>query len=59
MTRTLWPPAAFGMAAIVAVIAAGDTNHIPSANRPGGMTILDAATHTCGRLLAQQTGGQQ
>jgi hypothetical protein len=35
-----------------------DTNHIPSANKPGGMTILNAATHTCGHLLAQQTGGQ-
>jgi len=36
-----------------------DTNRIPSANKPGGMTILNAATHTCGRLLAQQTGGRQ
>jgi len=35
-----------------------DTTHIPSANKPGGMTILNAATHTCGHLLAQQTGGQ-
>jgi hypothetical protein len=35
-----------------------DTNRIPSANKPGGMTILNAATHTCGHLLAQQTGGQ-
>jgi hypothetical protein len=35
-----------------------DTNRIPSANRPGGMTILNAATHTCGHLLALQTGGQ-
>lgn len=34
-----------------------DTNRIPSANRPGGMTILNAATHACGRLLARQTGG--
>jgi hypothetical protein len=35
-----------------------DTTHIPSANKPGGMTILNAATHTCGHLLAQQAGGQ-
>ncbi|HET8893574.1 MAG TPA: hypothetical protein VFM96_05715 [Gaiellaceae bacterium] len=35
-----------------------DTNRIPSANKPGGMTILNAATHTCGHLLGQQTGGQ-
>ena len=35
-----------------------DTNHIPSANKPGGMTILNAATHTCGHFLAEQTGGQ-
>jgi hypothetical protein len=35
-----------------------DTNHIPSANKPGGMTILNAATPTCGHLLAQQTGSQ-
>ena len=35
-----------------------DTTHIPSANKPGGMTILNAATHTCGHLLSQQTGGQ-
>jgi hypothetical protein len=35
-----------------------DTNRIPSANKPGGMTILNAATHTCGHLLAEQTGGQ-
>ena len=36
-----------------------DTNRIPSANKPGGMTILNAATHTCGHLLAQRTGGRQ
>lgn len=35
-----------------------DTTHIPSSNKPGGMTILNAATHTCGHLLALQTGGQ-
>jgi hypothetical protein len=36
-----------------------DTTHVPSSNKPGGMTILNAATHTCGHLLAQQTGSQQ
>jgi hypothetical protein len=35
-----------------------DTTHIPSANKPGGMTILNAATHTCGHLLALQAGSQ-
>ena len=34
-----------------------DTTHIPSSNRPGGMTILNAATHKCGHLIAEQTGG--
>jgi hypothetical protein len=34
-----------------------DTTHIPSANRPGGMTILNAATHTCGHFVAEQLGG--
>jgi hypothetical protein len=28
-----------------------DTTHIPSSNQPGGMTILNAATHTCGSVL--------
>ena len=28
-----------------------DTTRIPSANRPGGMTILNAAAHKCGDLL--------
>ena len=27
-------------------------------NKPGGMTILNAATHTCGHLIAQQDGEQ-
>ena len=27
-----------------------DTNRIPSANQPGGMTILNAATHKCGGM---------
>jgi hypothetical protein len=35
-----------------------DTTRIPSANKPGGMTILNAATHTCGHFVAEQTGGQ-
>jgi hypothetical protein len=28
-----------------------DTDHIPSSNQPGGMTILNAATHKCGSVL--------
>jgi hypothetical protein len=28
-----------------------DTNRIPSSNSPGGMSILNAATHKCGGLL--------
>jgi hypothetical protein len=28
-----------------------DTNRIPSSNKPGGMTILNAAAHKCGDLL--------
>ena len=28
-----------------------DTTRIPSSNRPGGMTILNAAMHTCGHVL--------
>ena len=35
-----------------------DTTHIPSANRPGGMTILNAATHTCGVLLRAAMEGR-
>jgi hypothetical protein len=35
-----------------------DTTRIPSANKPGGMTILNAATHTCSHFVAEQTGGQ-
>jgi hypothetical protein len=34
-----------------------DTTRIPSSNKPGGMTILNAATHTCGHFVAEQTGG--
>jgi hypothetical protein len=35
-----------------------DTTRIPSSNKPGGMTILNAAMHTCGHFVAVQTGGQ-
>src|SRR5262249_32449518 len=35
-----------------------DTTRIPSSNKPGGMTILNAAMHTCGHLVAEVVGGQ-
>jgi hypothetical protein len=35
-----------------------DTYKIPSSNRPGGMTILNAATQKCGRLVREAMGGQ-
>jgi hypothetical protein len=35
-----------------------DTNRIPSANQPGGMTILKAAMHTCGRFVAGLVAGR-
>jgi hypothetical protein len=35
-----------------------DTTRIPSSNKPGGMTILNAAMHKCGHFVAEQTGGQ-
>ena len=35
-----------------------DTTRIPSANQPGGMTILNAATHKCGSILRLAAGGQ-
>src|SRR3954453_2111514 len=35
-----------------------DTYKIPSSNRPGGMTILNAATHACGVILNSAAGGQ-
>jgi hypothetical protein len=35
-----------------------DTNRIPSSNQPGGMTILNAATHKCGSVLGATAGGQ-
>jgi hypothetical protein len=37
-----------------------DTTHIPSSSKPGGMTILNAATHKCGSVLgpdATRSGG--
>ena len=33
-----------------------NTNEIPSSNRPGGMTILNAAMRTCGDLAMQAMG---
>jgi hypothetical protein len=35
-----------------------DTTRIPSSNRPGGMTILNAAMHKCGRVLGLAAGGR-
>ena len=35
-----------------------DTYKIPSSNKPGGMTILDAATTKCGDILKSSAGGQ-
>jgi hypothetical protein len=35
-----------------------DTYKIPSSNKPGGMTILNAATHKCGAILKSSAGGQ-
>jgi hypothetical protein len=36
-----------------------DTYKIPSSNRPGGMTILNAATQKCGSILKAAAGGQR
>jgi hypothetical protein len=39
-----------------------DTDHIPSSNQPGGMSILNAATHKCGSILGAEGtrgGGQE
>ncbi|HEY1522360.1 MAG TPA: hypothetical protein VGF70_05045 [Solirubrobacteraceae bacterium] len=33
-----------------------DTDHIPSSNTPSGMSILNAATHTCGSVLGPDAG---
>jgi hypothetical protein len=35
-----------------------DTYKIPSSNKPGGMTILNAATQKCGKVLGEAAGGQ-
>ena len=35
-----------------------NTYKIPSANKPGGMTILNAATAKCGKLLGSAAGGR-
>jgi hypothetical protein len=35
-----------------------DTTKIPSSNAPGGMTILNAATHKCRGILHLAAGGQ-
>ena len=35
-----------------------DTYKIPSSNRPGGMTILNAAMHKCGYVLKEAAGGR-
>jgi len=35
-----------------------DTTKIPSSNKPGGMTILNAATKKCGSILELSAGGQ-
>jgi hypothetical protein len=35
-----------------------DTTKIPSSNKPGGMTILNAATQKCGDVLGKAAGGQ-
>jgi hypothetical protein len=35
-----------------------NTYKIPSSNKPGGMTILNAAMHKCGNVLGLAAGGQ-
>ena len=35
-----------------------NTYKIPSSNRPGGMTILNAAMRKCGNVLGEAAGGQ-
>jgi hypothetical protein len=35
-----------------------DTYKIPSSDKPGGMTILNAATQKCGAILKSSAGGQ-
>ena len=36
-----------------------NTYKIPSSNRPGGMTVLNAAMHKCGNVLGEAAGGQR
>jgi hypothetical protein len=36
-----------------------DTYKIPSSNKPGGMTILNAAVRKCGAILRSAAGGQR
>jgi hypothetical protein len=36
-----------------------NTYKIPSSNRPGGMDILNAAMHKCGKVLGEAAGGQR
>ena len=36
-----------------------NTYKIPSSNRPGGMTILNAAIHKCRTVLGEAVGGQK
>ena len=36
-----------------------DTYKIPSSNRPGGMTILNAAVQKCRNVLGEAVGGQR
>ena len=36
-----------------------NTYKIPSSNRPGGMTILNAAMQKCGNVLEEAAGGQR
>jgi hypothetical protein len=35
-----------------------DTNRIPSANQPGGMSVLNAAMNKCGGVARQAIGSQ-
>jgi hypothetical protein len=35
-----------------------NTYKIPSSNKPGGMAILNAAMHKCGKVLGEAAGGQ-
>jgi hypothetical protein len=35
-----------------------NTDRIPSSNQPGGMTILNAATHKCGHVLGTAAGAR-